>query len=73
MIEIIQQLKKNSRDHLLNNKVEMVAQLVAQLPEFGLSLVLEAKLEGLLGNVVIKALYARVGAQQFQALAVGLP
>ena len=51
----------------------MVAQLVAQLPKLGLALILEAELEGLLGNVVIEALHARIGAQQLQALAIGLP
>jgi hypothetical protein len=51
----------------------MVAQLVAQLPELRLPLILEAELERLLGNVVIESLHPRVGPQQLQALAVGLP
>ncbi len=51
----------------------MVAQLVAQLPELRLPLILETELEGLLGNVMIQPLHPRVGPQQLQALAVGLP
>ena len=51
----------------------MVPQLVAELPELGLALILEAELEGLLGNVVIQSLHPGVGTQELQALAVGLP
>ncbi len=61
------------KTHLLDDEVQMVAQLVAQLPELRLPLILEAELERLLGNVVIQSLHPWVGPQQLQALAVWLP
>ena len=45
-------LKNGLSPHLLDDEVQVVPELVAQLPELGLPLVLEAELEGLLGDVI---------------------
>ena len=43
-------------------------ELVAKLSELGLPLVLEAKLESLLSDVVIQAFHSGVSSQQLQTL-----
>ena len=45
-----------------------IPELVAELSELGLPLVLEAKLESLLRDVVIEPLHAGVGSQQLKTL-----
>ena len=48
-------------------------ELVAKLSELGLPLVLEAKLESLLSDVVIETLHTGVGSKQLKTLTVGFP
>ena len=47
--------------YLFDDQIQMVSEFVAQLPELGLPLVLEAELEGLLGDVVVEPLHPGVG------------
>ena len=49
--------------YLLDNKLEMVPQLVTQLSEFSLPLVLQAELERLLCNSVVQPLHTRISSR----------
>jgi len=51
----------------------MGAKIFAKLPELGFTSILEAKLEGMLGSVVIQFLNPRIGTKQLQTLAVRFP
>ena len=50
----------------------MVSELVAELPELGLPLVLEAELEGLLRDAVVQSLHARVSPTKLIIITTGI-
>jgi len=58
---------------VLDDQIQMVPEFVTELPEFSFPLVLEAKLESLLSDVVIETLHTGVSSQQLKTLTVGFP
>eukprot|EP00967_Tisochrysis_lutea_P014901 scaffold16779_cov20-Tisochrysis_lutea.AAC.3 len=62
-----------SHNHPLGEVHEVLPQDVTQPPELSCAPVLQAELEGLVGDHGIQGLQLGVGAQDFQHAAVGLP
>lgn len=58
---------------VLDDQIQMVPEFVTELPELRFPLVLEAKLESLLSDVVIETLHTGVGSKQLKTLTVGFP
>ena len=48
----------------------MGTKIFAQLTEFGFARILEAKLESMLGCIMVQLFHSRIGSQQLQTLAV---